>query len=215
MPPNNPRPWERTEGKKGRQANVKRWRVLIVCEDSKSSRLYFAGFRVNPGRAIVKTVGTGMNTDSLVEEAIRLQDRAQRQGAPYSHVWCVFDRDSFPQGQYDRAFQLAKNNRFYVAWANEAFELWYLLHFQYLDAGISRAEFPARLTKLLRVKYEKSDPNIYSLLRGRQLHAIRNARNLLKALRERRAFPERNYPSTNVHELVDFLNELCELEPVE
>jgi hypothetical protein len=215
MPPNKARPWERAARKKGRQTNVKRWRVLIVCEDSKSSLLYFAGFPVNPALAIVKAVGAGMNTESLVKEAIRLQDQARRQGAPFSHVWCVFDRDSFPQGQYDRAFQLAKNNYFDVAWANEAFELWYLLHFQYLDAGISRAEFPARLTKLLGVKYEKSDPNIYTRLRERQSDAIRNAKNLLKALKERGAIPRNSNPSTNVHELVEFLNELCELEPVE
>ncbi len=157
-----------------------------------------------------------MNTDSLVKEAVRLRDEAQQKGAPFSDVWCVFDRDSFPQAQLDRAFQLAKKNHFEVAWANEAFELWYLLHFQFLDTGISRAEFPSRLTKLMGVKYEKSDREIYSRLHKRQSDAIRNARNLLKAHRDRRETPERNFnPSTNVHELVEFLNELCELGSVE
>jgi hypothetical protein len=216
MPPNKARPWERHARQTGRPGHVERRRVLIVCEDSKSSRFYFEGFPVARERAIVKAVGTGMNTDSLIEEAVRLRDKAQQKGAPFSNVWCVFDRDSFPQAQHDRAFQLAKNNHFEVAWANEAFELWYLLHFQYLDTGISRAEFPSRLTKLMGVQYEKSDREIYSRLRGRQSDAIRNARNLLKAHRERGESPERNFnPSTNLHELVEFLNELCELEPVE
>jgi hypothetical protein len=156
-----------------------------------------------------------MNTDSLVDEAVHLRNQAKQQGAPFSHIWCVFDRDSFPQGQYDRAFQLAKNNRFEIVWANEAFELWYLLHFQYLDSGISRAEYPSRLTKQMGVNYEKSDANICSRLCVRQANAIRNGKNLLKALRARGETPERNFsPSTNVHQLVEFLNELCELGPV-
>jgi hypothetical protein len=175
-----------------------------------------SGFPVNRERAVVKAVGTGMNTDSLVEEAVGLQDHATKQGAPFSHVWCVFDRDDFPKGQYVRAFQLAKSHRFEIAWSNEAFELWYLLHFQYCDSGISRTEFPIRLTKHMGIKYEKSNKQIYSRLRERQATAIRNARNLLKALRARGALPVQNAnPSTNVHQLVEFLNELCELGPVQ
>ena len=205
MPPNNKRPWERHTQRASRQGNTERRRVLIVCEDSKSSRFYFEGFPVNRERAVVKAVGTGMNTDSLVEEAVGLQDHATKQGAPFSHVWCVFDRDDFPKGHH-----------FEVAWSNEAFELWYLLHFQYLDTGIGRAEFPARLNKLLGLKYEKSDENIYAHLHQHQPAAIRNARKLLKALRDRGVIPVQNTnPSTNVHQLVEFLNELCELGPVE
>ena len=216
MPPNKATPWESRARQSGRPGHVERRRVLIVCEDSKSSRFYFEGFPVDRHRAIVKAVGTGMNTDSLVEEAVRLQNQAQQQGSAFSHVWCVFDRDSFPPANYARAFELANNNRFKVAWANEAFELWYLLHFHYLDAGISRAEYPSRLTKRLGVDYDKSDQKIFARLHNRQSDAIRNARNLLKAHRERGETPERNFnPSTNMHELVEFLNELCELEPVE
>jgi len=81
---------------------------------------------------------------------------------------------------------------------------------------MSRTEFPRRLTKLMGIRYEKSDENIYSHLRDRQSDAIRNAKHLLKALQARGDIPERNFnPSTNVHELVEFLNELCEFGPVE
>lgn len=117
------RPWERHAKQATRRGNAIRRRVLIVCEDSKSSRLYFKGFPINRDRAIVESVGTGMNTESLVQEAVRLQEKVRQQGSPFSDVWCVFDRDNFPLGQYDRAFQLAKDNHFEVAWANEAFEL--------------------------------------------------------------------------------------------
>ncbi len=81
---------------------------------------------------------------------------------------------------------------------------------------MSRAEFPRRLTKLMRVKYDKSDKQIYSRLLERQATAIRNAKHLLRALLDRGDLPVQNTnPSTNVHQLVEFLNELCELGPAE
>jgi hypothetical protein len=114
-----------------------RRRVLIVCEDTKSARYYFESFEIDPRRAEVLPVGTGMNTDSLVDEAIKLKRKAVTDRQPYNEVWCVFDRDDFPLRNYDRAFQLIRANGIKVAWANEAFEIWYLLHFNYHDTGIA------------------------------------------------------------------------------
>src|SRR5207244_2233378 len=135
MAGNKPKPWETTAGRRAEQTQQRR-RVLIICEDSKSSRLYFGAFGIDPARAEVLTLGTGMNTDSLVEEAIRQRKTAAANHQPYNEVWCVLDRDSFPLANYARAFELAGNWRIHVAWANEAFELWYLLHFNYHDTGI-------------------------------------------------------------------------------
>jgi hypothetical protein len=82
MPPIKPKPWERPARQTCLEADYRRSRVLIVCEDSKSSRLYFQGFPVDRERAIVEVVGTGMNTDSLIGEAVRRRDRALQQGMP-------------------------------------------------------------------------------------------------------------------------------------
>lgn len=92
-----------------------------------------------------------MNTDSLVQEAIDLKEKAARSGEPLNEIWCVFDRDSFPAQNFNRAFQLAKSKNISVAWANEAFEIWYLLHFNYYDTGLSRAEYGERLTTLKKL----------------------------------------------------------------
>jgi RloB-like protein len=121
------KPWERGGIGRRRDARPRR-RVLVVCEDEKSSKYYFQSFPVDHSRSEVVAVGTGMNTVSLVEHAVSLRDAAERRGAQYASVWCVFDRDSFPPQNYNRAFELARANQLRVAWANEAFELWYLLH---------------------------------------------------------------------------------------
>lgn len=43
--------------------------------------------------------------------------------------------------------------RGWAAWSNESFELWYLLHFVYLEAGISRADY----IKILENEIRKFD----------------------------------------------------------
>jgi hypothetical protein len=209
MPAN--KPWEQKPAGRRPASTRERRRVLIVCEDSKSACHYFEAFKVDPKRAEVFPVGTGMNTDSLVEEAIRRTSGAARAGRPYNEAWCVFDRDSFPLENYCRAFQLARAKGIRVAWANEAFELWYLLHFNDHDTGISRNDYKARL-KQCGLEYDKADKTLYDQVKDRQEMAFKHARRLERHWNEMgERFPERQNPSTNVHKLAEFLNDLADL----
>jgi len=210
------KPWEQRPSGRRPAHTQERRRVLIVCEDSKSSRYYFESFKQAVyERAELVALGAGMNTDSLVEHAITCRDKATRVRKPYTHVWCVFDRDSFPLGNYHRAFELAHANGIKVAWANEAFELWYLLHFNYHDTGISRADYKAKL-KQSGLEYDKADKTIYAQVKDRQDTAIKNARKLERHWNDMgKQFPERENPSTGVHKLVEFLNELADLGSVD
>ncbi len=208
------KPWNR--GAQGRRpaATLERRRVLIVCEDAKSARDYFESFEIDPKRAEVFPVGTGMNTDSLVEEAIKLRNRAVENDQPYNEIWCVFDRDSFPLANYDRALQLGRANGLKLAWANEAFEIWYLLHFNYHDAGIARSGYKTKLKH--HFDYDKADKTVYSRVKPHQETALKNARRLECHWNEMgEKFPERQNPSTSVHKLVEFLNELADLGSAE
>jgi hypothetical protein len=211
MAADKPKPWQ-TSSSGRREGTRKRRRVLIVCEDTKSSCLYFRAFNIDAERAEVITLGTGMNTDSLVEEAGRMKDKAAAAREPYNQVWCVLDRDDFPSTNYERGFELARNAGMHVAWTNEAFELWYLLHFNYHDSGISRKDYKAKLEPFLPVPYDKADPEMYQKVLSHQPTAIRNARRLEKYWSEMgERMPHRQNPSTSMHKLVEFLNELVEL----
>ena len=212
MPKN--KPWEQSKTGRAASETRERRRVLIVCEDSKSSRYYFESFPVDKERIEISVLGTGMNTDSLVEEAIRKMEAAGKNRQPYSDVWCVFDRDSFPSANYDRAFQLANNKKIKVAWANEAFELWYLLHYCYLDTGISRADYKKKLGEK-GLDYDKADKKIYEKVKACQEKAIKNAAKLEKHWNESGKKPERENPSTSVHKLVEYLNELADLGKID
>lgn len=144
----------------------------------------------------------GYNTIRLVREAIRL-----RKQDDYDEVWCVFDRDSFPAQDFNRAIELAKQSNMKVAYSNEAFEIWYLLHFHYHDSATSRDLYKDMLTDWLGFEYKKNDPNMYELLESRQQDAIRNAERLLNSYDPHR--PADDNPCTAVHHLVQALNEFA------
>ena len=177
-----------------------RQRILIVCEGEKTEPNYFRHFPL-PSDSIVEVQGVGANTVGLVEEALRL-----RKGARYDQVWCVFDRDSFPPENFNAALQLAEYNNIRVAYSNEAFELWYVLHFDYLDTGISRADYKTSLNERLGHKYEKNSESMYAEIYKRQPDAIRNAKRLLAQYNPTN--PVSDNPSTTVHLLVEQLNRL-------
>lgn len=172
---------------------------LIVCEGEKTEPNYFSNFRV-PKR-IFDVVGIGANTESLVRKAIELKNKP---GVSYDCVWCVFDRDSFPAVNFNNAFTLAQNNNIEIFYSNEAFEIWYLLHFHFHDAATSRTQYKRMLTSRLGFTYKKNDPAMYDHLLSLQEVAISNSINLINSYANH--LPVNNNPSTTVHRLVQELN---------
>jgi len=176
-------------------------RFLIVCEGEKTEPNYFHSFRVRTANIIeIDIHGLGENTISLVETTIDLKD----EDGDYDQVWCVFDRDSFPAERFNAALEVAKNNNIDVAYSNEAFELWFLLHFEYRDTAMERGAYKKKLNDLLGHKYEKNSQTIYAELENKQSAAIKRAKKLLEQWNPPN--PERDNPSTTVHLLVEQLN---------
>lgn len=177
-----------------------REKFLIVCEGERTEPNYFRSFRVSKD-VVVEVLGFGYNTVSLIQKAIELQNAHSEE---YDQVWCVFDRDSFPAQNFNQALALAKQNKIFVAYSNEAFELWYLLHFHYYDTAVTRRDYCTKLGELLGREYQKNQDDMYHLLLSRQTNALKNAKRLLKCYSPIK--PEQNNPSTTVHLLVEQLN---------
>ena len=121
----------------------------------------------------------------MVEKAIRLKDDDDGYSQNKDigdEVWCVFDRDFKPepnnQQNFNQAIILAYNNNINLAISNDAFELWFLLHFDYYNSTTNRNAFEKKLTQKLGKKYEKNDSSIYEILERRSTTAIKNAENL-------------------------------------
>lgn len=189
-----------------RKAKTRRW-FLIVCEGEKTEPNYFRRFPVDTNVIKLDIKGEGKNTKSLVEKAIELKNDSESDET--DRFWCVFDRDKNPKNpndsqNFNSAITLARNNGIDVAYSNDAFELWYLLHFHFYNTGISRQDYQNMLTKLLGHEYKKNSETIYEELKDKQENAIKNAKRLLQEYEPPN--PESDNPSTTVHLLVEELN---------
>ncbi len=122
--------------------------------------------------------------------------------------WAVFDRDKHPG--FNDVINLAKQHSdIYVAYSNVCFELWILLHFQYMEAAIGQRDYCKKLSVLLGKKYEKNDTDIYDLIKDKEPVAIKNAKKL-EAMHNKNGVksPFRRDPSTTVYRLVERLRRL-------
>jgi hypothetical protein len=121
----------------------------------------------------------------------------------------VFDRDSFTEEQFNNAIIKAEANHINCAWSNEAFELWFLLHFQFVNHRMSRRDYQAFFEREIKKAskkeyvYKKNDLNTYTLLKehGDQKQAIAWAKEL------RAKFTDRKHADHNPCTLVYLLIE--------
>lgn len=109
-------------------AKAEKQTILIVCEGKNTEPSYFNQFRLTS--AVIKAVGNGYNTVSLVNQAITLARQKT-----YDQVWCVFDKDQFSAHDFNSAVTIAVANNFGVAYSNQAFEYWLILHFDDHQGG--------------------------------------------------------------------------------
>lgn len=172
-------------------------RFLIICEGAKTERNYFDAFRV-PGLAR----GLGCDPKTLVES---VEGIISETGGNYDQIWCVFDRDDVPSERFNSAIEIAKHKGYGIAYSNEAFELWYVLHFEYLESGLPRKDYIQKLSKYLGKQYEKNSETIYDDLFDKQATAIKRAQKLLASYPH--PSPANDNPSTTVHQLVLELNQ--------
>ncbi len=170
-------------------------RFLLVCEGTQTEPNYFRRFRVPTN--VVEIKGLAYDPLRLVQEAIELQQTTKPK---YDQVWCVFDRDSVTLQRFNEALDLARRKKIQVAYTNEAFELWFLLHYDLYTTGISRSEYSTKLKDKLGHPYEKNSTELYNELQQFQDKAIQHAEHLLSLYNI--SDPAKDNPSTTVHLLV-------------
>lgn len=228
---------------------------IIFCEDEVSEPVYFKFFET----ALIKVNVIG-DQKSKVEHVVKALAHCysedfmeRRDDGDYlkqqdTQVWCVFDRDN---GQIDtklvsdnvsfnESIAMAERRGLKVAWSNDAFELWILLHFEDVDdneQNRNRETYDNRLTDiftqmpnknedLTRVigikncnykQHFKREKNFRSAVRPYLIPRTYDAINRAKSLQESH-YEEANkpysdqVPSTMVHHLVSELLRLGQKE---
>jgi hypothetical protein len=184
-------------------------RFLIVCEGKQTEPNYFAGFQNElRTKAFLKIEPAGMVSLSLVKKAKKLKD----EDGEYDEVWCVFDRDfkseNNNQQNFNEAIELAKRNNINLAVSNDAFELWFLLHYEYYSSQTHRTNLYTMLCEKTRLgtRYKKNSKDMYNKLKDKQNEAIKNAKTLWSDC-------DGDYninPSTTVFQPVEKLNSFSE-----
>ena len=187
---------------------------LIVTEGTDTEPLYFqtikelidAKYR---DRIHLDITGKGDNTLSLLSRACK---DVFASNIIYKHVWLVYDKDDFPDEQFDQTAIKCESistdeTRYHAIWSNQCIELWFLLHFMFLQSDIHRSEYWPKLTSCLKGigqgSYRKNRPDMYQILRPHMDDALRNAL-LLEQINSGRT-PSKSAPGTKMQDLIQTL----------
>ncbi len=207
--------------------------IIIACEDEASAPTYFKTLvkqlkklrKITPDSFVIAR-HTNTHPTGILEDLV--QHRCGFSGKTYKnfqHKWIVIDRDKervngggHTAEDFNSALIKAKHLNVKVAYSNDAFELWYLLHFTYRETAILRDELLKQVIEKLKEcntsQYTKLDKEtikqayftelIFTELQPFQETAINNANKLMSTYAETHN-PENDNPSTTVHKLVELL----------
>ena len=189
--------------------------VLIVCEGEKTEKFYFRSlikFEKLSSVNIKIISGTGSDPVSVIKTALK-EVEDQKEYLPFNKVYCVVDRDEHKN--FSNAVNMIKDKNLELIISYPSFEYWYLCHFKYSRAPITRsgtrssgdncvATLNAEWKKVFGNEYEKNTETLYEILHDKLEIALSNAAKSLKAAESE----EESNPSTKVHILVDYLRKL-------
>lgn len=143
---------------------------IIFTEDKVSERVYFKSFDTDKMK--VNAIGNQKSKIANVINAIThcqqnaLFDESDNVAETGLQVWCVFDRDYDSDSNetaqndtsFDESLRTAEGHNIKVAWSNDCFELWILLHYEDINhtEQLLRDKYYERLTKIMEADVELS-----------------------------------------------------------
>jgi hypothetical protein len=185
-------------------------RILILCEDEKSSKLYFESFKRDEKlkrnlASVDLQVEHPKNHDpvGLVTKAKELKKKAKRERNPYNEIWIVLDRNG--HANIDKAVHTAEANKINVALSVICFEYWILLHFEQTTKSFRKCDEVISYIKRTHFENYQKNINCYELLKDKMNIAIKNGEwldNLTKTDLDRGIKIYELSAYTNVHWLV-------------
>lgn len=203
-------------------------RVLIVCEGQNTEPYYFEEIRLiyELDSANVEVDGScGSSPISVVNHAYKLYDDEVSSGDNYNKVFCVIDRDTHEtyEQALDKITRLNKELKssdegsqsdpvFVAICSNPSFEYWFLLHYNpttkpYRPKGKkSVGDQVIDDLKTYIPDYDKKQKGLFKKLIDENLlnAAIAHSKRIYEGAQK----TGNTNPSTNVHILVSYLQEL-------
>ena len=176
--------------------------ILIYCE-GETERIYFEQLRILKRSKLVN-----VKIKNVKRSAIKLAQHAFRD-ASYQYcdeVWIVFDKDDLTEKQLDEVNVFCEEKNIHIAYSNEAFELWLLLHFEEVDVSeqYPRAVLNNKMEEHLGVtRYfrHKADESIIAPIALRHEVAIKNCAEMMSL----RKTENRDNPYCNIHDMIQYI----------
>jgi hypothetical protein len=190
-------------------------KTILIVGEGQSEKLYFESFPVLTLTVEAIDLG-GQSKLKLIQmtESIIINSKKK-----YDEVWCVFDMD-IKQGEtefadFDNAIKSGEAKGYNIAYSNDAFELWFYLHYNFTEQANHRKFYYEALGNLWNCNYERIGKsydycqNIYEKLESdknaSQEEAIKRANRLF--ISQSQLDYHKQNPVTLVYKLVKFLNE--------
>lgn len=143
--------------------------MIIACEDECSAPTYFKMIiqglikkKVITQDSLVVAKHKHNTPKGVLEDLIKHKENGKSY-KDFEHKWIVIDRDSprvngggHSKDDFNGALSKAKTLKVEVAYANDSYELWYLLHFHPRTSGIMRDEILNQVISKLKKKMKVS-----------------------------------------------------------
>lgn len=178
------------------QGRPMRQSFLIYCE-GETEVGYFNAFKKR-----AKSLKGG-DALAVVNEAIKQKNAAIKQVDNY---WVVFDKDNITDVNFNAAITLAIQNQMLPAWSNQAFELWFILHYRHYTQPCNRNQYQAILRQYIpwynaADKSEEQGEKLYLATKKLIETGIANARAGYESFDEALT-PAQKESTTKLYELV-------------
>ena len=126
---------------------------LIITEGTETETAYFGAMkeiinRTYSDRIQLGVYGAGDNTLNLFQKA---KNMVADSSNGYKHVWVVYDTDDFPAEHINKTAELCASEStdetiYHAIWSNQCIELWFLLHFSFMQSDIHRTSYWPKLS---------------------------------------------------------------------
>ena len=197
-------------------------KVLIACEGSKTEPNYLTGlinhYKLSTANVLIDG-NCGSDPMSVVDRAEQsFRDINRQKGIDnYDRIFCVFDKDEHEEHGQKFSQSIHKIQRmdcedviFSAITSNPCFEVWVILHFELFTRPLAAtgrntaAQEVVNHLKQYIPEYEKGNKNLFSMIGDQTPRAISFAKKLNKQNDNSGSVN----PSTQMHELVEYLQNL-------
>lgn len=187
--------------------------VLIVCEGEKTEPNYLRALiddlELNTANIKITKNTAGSSPRNIVDFALQ----EYKKDKDYDRVYCVFDKDRHTN--YNEAIDLIRRTRMgkgHIIQATTSvpcFEFWILLHFTFTTKQFDTGQGSICANVISDLKnhmpdYEKGATNTYRATKDRLTEAITRAKRVEHYCKTGAT----DMPSTKMHELVEYLQNL-------